>query len=442
MGHHLLNGVKCVREVWGLTNALIISPSLFMDGGRKHWRRGNDRPPNGRHKLPQGGFKTTRSRLTPALTQQDAFTCVQTVTGNLDRKSELPFVTLSHFQTRKEGNALFSSKDLISYWQDMTCYLSYLSHEKQEKKKERCKLKSCFHTLLSWDRGWGRERGPGSAQEQSSITTRLFPRFAISGPDLIQEAFLFIFSVEFSDNICVQEELWPQNHNGSFELSICVALLIITAALKPAHVHLPCLLVIKRLHLSPVLSTSDAIQHCAPVQTAHTGSVLIHYSKQPSRSLIFSSTNRLIPHTINLPMSFEGMLTNQMHIQAQWIYSLVAICYGNTSYPQTKPVAEREFFFFFFFFSSFCFFSLISWCYSSVSISVSYSCGSAESEVECTQAWHKHNKGLVFLEKSMSPRWWRLFQVNYNVRCTDYATQRKKSWYADTQCFSLSTLFR
>lgn len=211
-----------------------------------------------------------------------------------------------------------------------------------------------------------------------------------------------------------------------------VALLIITAALKPAQVHLPCLLVIKRLHLSPVLSTSDAIQHCAPVQTAHTGSVLIHYSKQPSRSLIFSSTNRLIPHTINLPMSFEGMLTNQMHIQAQWIYSLVAICYGNTSYPQTKPVAEREFFFFFFFFSSHCFFSLISWCYSSVSISVSYSCGSAESEVECTQAWHKHNKGLVFLEKSMSPRWWRLFQVNYNVRCTDHATQRKKSWYADS----------
>lgn len=31
MGHHLLNGVKCVREVHGLTNALIISPSLFQD---------------------------------------------------------------------------------------------------------------------------------------------------------------------------------------------------------------------------------------------------------------------------------------------------------------------------------------------------------------------------------------------------------------------------
>lgn len=54
MGHHLLNGVKCVREVRGLTNALIISPSLFMDRGRKHWWRGNDRPPNGRHKLPRG----------------------------------------------------------------------------------------------------------------------------------------------------------------------------------------------------------------------------------------------------------------------------------------------------------------------------------------------------------------------------------------------------
>lgn len=162
MGHHLLNGVKCVREVWGLTNALIISPSLFMDGGRKHWRRGNDRPPNGRHKLPQGGFKTTRSRLTPALTQQDAFTCVQTVTGNLDRKSELPFLSLSHFQTRKEGNALFSSKDLISYWQDMTCYLSYLSHEKQEKKGQAKKRRDASLSPVSTLYCLGTEDGGGS----------------------------------------------------------------------------------------------------------------------------------------------------------------------------------------------------------------------------------------------------------------------------------------
>lgn len=38
MGHHLLNGVKCVREVRELTNALIIRPSPFMDvvgGGMK-----------------------------------------------------------------------------------------------------------------------------------------------------------------------------------------------------------------------------------------------------------------------------------------------------------------------------------------------------------------------------------------------------------------------
>lgn len=33
MGHHLLNRVKCVKEVRGLANALIISPSLFTDGG-------------------------------------------------------------------------------------------------------------------------------------------------------------------------------------------------------------------------------------------------------------------------------------------------------------------------------------------------------------------------------------------------------------------------
>lgn len=44
MEHHLLNGVKCVREVRGLTNALIILPFLFMEAGRKRRWRGNDRP--------------------------------------------------------------------------------------------------------------------------------------------------------------------------------------------------------------------------------------------------------------------------------------------------------------------------------------------------------------------------------------------------------------
>ncbi len=89
---------------------------------------------------------------------------------------------------------------------------------------------------------------------------------------------------------------------------------------------------------------SDAFQHRAPVQTSQTGSVPIHCSKQLRNSLIFSSTNWLIPHTINLPMSFEGILTNQMHIRAQWIYSLVAICcYGNTTHKQ-RPVAESSFF--------------------------------------------------------------------------------------------------
>lgn len=62
------------------------------------------------------------------------------------------------------------------------------------------------------------------------------------------------------------------------------------------------------------------------------------------------------------------------------------------------------------------FFLLISQCCSSVSISVSDSWGSAESEVECTQAWHKHNKGSVSLEKSVRPGWRRIFQVKFDVR--------------------------
>lgn len=84
--------------------------TVSLHGRGKKALVGNDKALNGSHKLPQGGFKTTRSRLTPALTQQDVFSCVQTFTGNLDRKSELLFLSLSHFQTRKEGNALFSLK--------------------------------------------------------------------------------------------------------------------------------------------------------------------------------------------------------------------------------------------------------------------------------------------------------------------------------------------
>lgn len=41
-------------------------------------------------------------------------------------------------------------------------------------------------------------------------------------------------------------------------------------------------------------------------------------AKQLRNSLIFSSTNRLIPHTINLPMSFEGISTNQNAHQS-WV---------------------------------------------------------------------------------------------------------------------------
>lgn len=66
MGDHLLNGVKCVREVHGLTNALIISPSLFLDRGGQR-RRGNDRRQTGIINYHSGAPGRTRSRLSPTL---------------------------------------------------------------------------------------------------------------------------------------------------------------------------------------------------------------------------------------------------------------------------------------------------------------------------------------------------------------------------------------
>lgn len=85
MGHHLLNGVKCVREARGLTNALIIRRWT----GRGEETAGNDKTLSRRHKLPLGGApETTRSRLAAANAQPDVLSCVQTITGTLDRKKK------------------------------------------------------------------------------------------------------------------------------------------------------------------------------------------------------------------------------------------------------------------------------------------------------------------------------------------------------------------
>lgn len=159
----------------------------------------------------------------------------------------------------------------------------------------------------------------------------------------------------------------------------------------------------------PSLVQSDEFQHRAPVQTPQTDSVVIHYSKQLCNSLIFSFTNWLIPHTINLPMPFEGIWPNRTHSRAPRIYSLVAICcYGNSGNSQTKHGAQKYFFFFLSF--SLCFSFLISRCCSSVSISVSDSWGSAESEVECTKLGANTTKAWFSWKR---PRRRRTVQVRF-----------------------------
>lgn len=118
---------------------------LAVDGtGRRMcWGSGNDKTLSGRHKLPLGGApETTRSRLAAATAQPDVLSCVQTITGNLDRKKKkirawalFPLTVIPRLE--KEGNAPFPprfppppqpSKDLASRWHDVTCYLSYLSN--------------------------------------------------------------------------------------------------------------------------------------------------------------------------------------------------------------------------------------------------------------------------------------------------------------------------
>lgn len=87
---------------------------LAVDGtGRRMcWGRGNDKTLSGRHKLPLGGApETTRSRLAAAATQPGVLSCVQTITGNLDRKKKkiraalFPLTVIPRLE--KEGNAPF-----------------------------------------------------------------------------------------------------------------------------------------------------------------------------------------------------------------------------------------------------------------------------------------------------------------------------------------------
>lgn len=77
--------------------------------GKKALVRGNDRPGTDVINYHRGASRRQGLVSTHALTQQDVFSCVQTVIGNLDRKSELPFLTQS-LPDKTGGNALFSLK--------------------------------------------------------------------------------------------------------------------------------------------------------------------------------------------------------------------------------------------------------------------------------------------------------------------------------------------
>lgn len=86
---------------------------LAVDGtGRRMcWGSANDKTLSGRHKSPLGGApETTRSRLAAAAAQPDVLSCVQTITGNLDRKKKKKNQSMaiipSHSQTRKGGKSL------------------------------------------------------------------------------------------------------------------------------------------------------------------------------------------------------------------------------------------------------------------------------------------------------------------------------------------------
>lgn len=138
---------------------------------------------------------------------------------------------------------------------------------------------------------------------------------------------------------------------------------------------------------------TDTLQQTTAQQPDFQLHKLVNSSHNKPANVIWGNIDQpnAHPSSVNLQLGRHMLL---------WQYQL----------PTNKACSRKIFFF------PSLFFPLISRCCSSVSISVSDSWGSAESEVECTQAWHKHNKGPVSLERSERPRWWRLVQVKFDAR--------------------------
>lgn len=141
MGHHLLNGVKCVREARGLTNALIIwrwtGRGEECAGGAvmtRHWADAIN--------YHWGGLRRWQGLVSPRLPRSQTSFHVSKPslgiwTGKKKKNQRGIIPSHSHSQTRKGGKCPLPprfppppqpSKDLASRWHDVTCYLSYLSN--------------------------------------------------------------------------------------------------------------------------------------------------------------------------------------------------------------------------------------------------------------------------------------------------------------------------
>lgn len=113
----------------GRTHKRINYPAVSLHG--KHRRRGNDRHRTDVINYHRGAPR--RQGLVSLLHSRSkmSFNVSKPSLGIWTENQSCLFLSLS-FPDKKGGKCPFFSKERVSHWQDVTCYLSYLSKWKEE----------------------------------------------------------------------------------------------------------------------------------------------------------------------------------------------------------------------------------------------------------------------------------------------------------------------
>lgn len=152
MGHHLLNGVKCVKEVRGLTNALIIL-NVSLHGQREESNGGEVwQAPKRTSWITTGGLQDDK---VSSHSCTHAARCLLMCPNRHWEFGQKIIVALSHSQSfpdKKGGNALFfplQRFDIILARHDLLFIIPVTEVKKKGKKWNKNEKESPVPTLFS-----------------------------------------------------------------------------------------------------------------------------------------------------------------------------------------------------------------------------------------------------------------------------------------------------